>query len=203
MDGSQLVAHAPKRKRLKRETRALVIETARSLFLARGYEDTMIRDVARAADKSTGSVFSNFESKEELFIEVLREEHKKRAEEALEEDHPGLALPDRITQLFCADFAGVGPQFVLLHEYARIAFGPHSSSARRLQADLEEHLDTMLQAMLDGQAPFPRAAAVNLREVLLPLRIEGCHRVLAGVPELQVRQWLRHYVSLILPAVLT
>jgi AcrR family transcriptional regulator len=65
------------RKRLSREesqaqTRARLIETARQLFVERGYGGTSIRDIADGAGYSQGAFYSNFASKEDVLLELLK-----------------------------------------------------------------------------------------------------------------------------------
>ena len=66
----------PKR-RLSREesqaqTRARLVETAQQLFVANGYGATSIRDIAERAGYSQGAFYSNFASKEDVLLELLR-----------------------------------------------------------------------------------------------------------------------------------
>lgn len=60
-----------KRALAKMRTRESLLAAARKLFSERGYEDATVRDIARAADLSTGAVFANFRDKEEMFGEIL------------------------------------------------------------------------------------------------------------------------------------
>jgi AcrR family transcriptional regulator len=55
------------RARKKRQTRALIADTARRLFAERGFDAVTVAQVARAADVSEGTVFNYFPSKEDLF----------------------------------------------------------------------------------------------------------------------------------------
>jgi AcrR family transcriptional regulator len=55
------------RERKKRQTRALITETAHRLFTERGFDAVTVADVARAADVSEGTVFNYFPTKEDLF----------------------------------------------------------------------------------------------------------------------------------------
>jgi len=68
---------SPPKKRLSREesqaqTRARLIDTAQQLFVANGYGGTSIRDIAERAGYSQGAFYSNFSSKEEVLLELLR-----------------------------------------------------------------------------------------------------------------------------------
>ncbi len=69
-----------KAKRLTREqrkdqTRERLIVAARTMFIKKGYADTSVEDVAVAAGYTRGAFYSNFGTKAELLIEVLRREH--------------------------------------------------------------------------------------------------------------------------------
>jgi AcrR family transcriptional regulator len=69
-------AHPPHRppsirETRKAETRARVVEAARTLFASRGYAEATIRDIARQAGVAPGSVFTTFASKAELLQEIV------------------------------------------------------------------------------------------------------------------------------------
>jgi AcrR family transcriptional regulator len=54
----------------KQQTRERLLDTAREIFLARGYAATTLDDIADAADLTKGAVYSNFSSKDDLFLAV-------------------------------------------------------------------------------------------------------------------------------------
>ena len=56
----------------KEYRRQLIIDKAIELFAKKGYADTKIGDIAKAADMSVGLMFHYFESKEKLFEELVR-----------------------------------------------------------------------------------------------------------------------------------
>lgn len=56
----------------KEQRRLLIIDKAIELFAKRGYANTKIGDIAKAADMSVGLMFHYFESKEKLFEELVR-----------------------------------------------------------------------------------------------------------------------------------
>lgn len=56
----------------KEQRRALIIDKAIELFAKKGYAETKIGDIAKAADMSVGLMFHYFESKEKLFEELVR-----------------------------------------------------------------------------------------------------------------------------------
>ena len=53
--------------------RAQLVEVGASAFLARGYDGTSMEDVAQAAGVSRLIVYRNFDSKEQLYREILRQ----------------------------------------------------------------------------------------------------------------------------------
>jgi AcrR family transcriptional regulator len=58
-----------RRERKKAATRQAIAEAALRLFLARGYDQVSIRDIADAADVSTTTVFKHFTGKEALVFD--------------------------------------------------------------------------------------------------------------------------------------
>lgn len=65
------------RRRLTREesraqTRERLINAARHLFVSNGYGGASIRDIADRAGYSQGAFYSNFSSKEDVLLELLR-----------------------------------------------------------------------------------------------------------------------------------
>ena len=56
------------RERKKRQTREAIAQAAMRLFLARGFDDVTVAEVARAADVSEKTVFNYFPAKEDLVL---------------------------------------------------------------------------------------------------------------------------------------
>ena len=76
------------RERKKRQTRALIAETARRLFAERGFDAVTVAEVARAADVSEGTVFNYFPTKEDLFYGGM-EAFEAELVEAVRHRHAG------------------------------------------------------------------------------------------------------------------
>jgi AcrR family transcriptional regulator len=71
-----------KRKRLTREqskdqTRERLIDSARTMFIKKGYVATSVEDIASVAGYTRGAFYSNFDGKAELLIELLRRDHDR------------------------------------------------------------------------------------------------------------------------------
>jgi TetR/AcrR family transcriptional regulator, cholesterol catabolism regulator len=86
------------RQKQKAETRDRVLASARKLFEAQGYSAVTVRMIADDAGVAVGSVFTAFESKDDLLIEIICEDFsalrvKFAARFAAEANQP---LPERI-----------------------------------------------------------------------------------------------------------
>jgi AcrR family transcriptional regulator len=65
----------------KQRTRQRLLAAAKRLVTERGYEAATVRDIASAADLSTGAVFASFSDKADLFNEVILADHAALAEQ--------------------------------------------------------------------------------------------------------------------------
>jgi AcrR family transcriptional regulator len=52
-------------------TKAAVLDAAKQLFIAKGYDATSVEDIARAAHASKGAVYHHFADKQAIFAEVF------------------------------------------------------------------------------------------------------------------------------------
>lgn len=60
-----------KRAQAKFQTRCRIVAAAEQLIMERGFEAATMRDIAAAADVSTGAVFASFTDKHDLFEAVM------------------------------------------------------------------------------------------------------------------------------------
>lgn len=81
-DGAK--ARPTRRALAKQQTRQRLLGAAKRLFAERGYEAATVRDIAAAADLSTGAVFASFADKAELFNEVILADFETMADVARE-----------------------------------------------------------------------------------------------------------------------
>ena len=59
----------------RRNTRQQILQAAYALFLSQGYHGTSMRSIATQAGISLGAIYNHFESKEEIFTELLEAHH--------------------------------------------------------------------------------------------------------------------------------
>jgi AcrR family transcriptional regulator len=62
------------REQRKAETRERLLGAARTVFARRGYAGASVDEIALEAGFSSGALYSNFEGKEDLFVELLKRE---------------------------------------------------------------------------------------------------------------------------------
>ncbi|MGW6502351.1 TetR/AcrR family transcriptional regulator [Nonomuraea angiospora] len=87
------------RERKKRETRQRIADVAMGLFMAKGFDNVTVAEVARAADVSVNTVFNYFSTKEDLFAD-RQEVAVDLAPRVLREREPG----ESVVRAFRRDF---------------------------------------------------------------------------------------------------
>jgi AcrR family transcriptional regulator len=72
------------RAQAKARTRELLLDAAARVFAQKGLAGASVDEIAAAAGYSIGAVYSNFGSKEQLFVELLKERANDRVTRATE-----------------------------------------------------------------------------------------------------------------------
>ena len=60
--------------------RRQIMDGARAVFLSDGFDGASMNDIARAAGVSKGTLYAYFDSKEQLFEALIREDRSQQAE---------------------------------------------------------------------------------------------------------------------------
>jgi AcrR family transcriptional regulator len=97
-----------KRVRLSREesreqTQQRLIDAAQSVIAKKGLAGTSVEDIAAAAGYTRGAFYSNFRSKSDLFIDLLRRDHRQAHDtmsELLVADLAPEQLEQRVIQMY-------------------------------------------------------------------------------------------------------
>ena len=161
------------RQESRLETRTRLLDSAAQLFASGGYEGASVDLVAENAGYSKGAFYSNFESKEAIFLELL-DIHKRREIEALAQllvrDVSGSELVSLIrnTQSEGAsdfDFGLLSAEFQL-QACRDKTFAKTYAKLHRTHVDTMAGLITKLFAKLDRTPPSePR----DLAEIIMAL----------------------------------
>jgi AcrR family transcriptional regulator len=69
--------------------RRQIMDGARTVFLSDGFDGASMNDIARVAGVSKGTLYVYFDSKEQLFETLIREDRKQQAERLVFPGNPG------------------------------------------------------------------------------------------------------------------
>lgn len=150
-------APVPRSQARTRLARAAVVESARTLFLERGYGATTVEAVSRRADVPPATVYRLFASKPGILKAVIDQAIVGDAEEvAMGERSPVRALldepdPRRKLEGFVALVVQVNDRIGPLYRILTSAAGS--------DADAAAHLDALAQQRHEGQRAFARSLA--------------------------------------------
>ena len=163
---AQPIGERKKTRRLTREekkalTRSQLLEASKEVFLRRGFHRAGLEEVAEEAGFSRGAVYSNFESKDDLFLALLDERIERRMQQ-LRQAAAGLKtledLARRDARRWTATM-GQEPEWRLL----LMEFWTHAARDPRLRRELAARHARQLEAA----AKVLEEAAAGLGETLL------------------------------------
>ena len=105
-----------KREQKKQQTRGAILDAAISLFTAKGYGDTTIADLARAAGVGKGTIYSYFQGKSSIFLTFLEEQLEVFSAAIKETDSHSMPLLEQLVAVYREEF-----RFILRYpEFGRI-----------------------------------------------------------------------------------
>ena len=64
------------REQSRHQTRQRLLDAAQSIFLSKGFVAASVEDIAEQAGYTRGAFYSNFGSKSELFLQLLKRDHE-------------------------------------------------------------------------------------------------------------------------------
>ena len=164
MDAEESQAHTPRGS----ETRALILETALTLFREKGYEETTMRAIAEQANVALGNAYYYFKSKEHLiqaFYGRTHQEHMAACVPLLSKERD---LKKRLLVVMSTKLETLEPY----HQFAGVLFRTAADPASPLNPFSSESLPVRREAtelfasVLDGSRvavpPDLRARLPNL-----------------------------------------
>ena len=173
------------------ERRQELLDTAMRLFVERGVEEVSIRDIAEAADVTPGLIYHYFDSKTELFNEVLDSYASQCAEVDIRIlDDPALSFTEKIDALLDAIAREEHrPYHEFFHKTGNRAF--HDQLSRRMCDLIRPHL---AQALI--VEAYRRGAELSSAETLADFVTHGLINVLSDpdTPDPKVLEHVRGYV---------
>ena len=161
------------RQESRLETRTRLLESAAQLFARGGYEGASVDLIAESAGYSKGAFYSNFESKEAIFMELL-DAHKRREIDALAQllaqDVPASELVSLIRnsesgRVSDFDFGLLSAEFQL-QACRDKTFAKTYAKLHRTHVDTMAGLISKLFAKLDRTAP---STPKDLADIIMAL----------------------------------
>jgi AcrR family transcriptional regulator len=155
-------------RRTRREaTRNRVLNSARELFETLGYEGTTIREIARHAEVSVGSVFTTFASKGEILSQVMQDRLDSLYAE-LDRVMPHLrgSTADRLRSMFAIHFAFEAQRMRLFLAHIAAAYDWTNSPNARPYGNTPRLQEIIRECLQKGVEAGDVAAGTDLQEVI-------------------------------------
>lgn len=179
-------AAAPTRKRLSRSERyELILQRAVEVFGTRGYHNVSMDDIAEAAGVSKALVYQHFESKDDLYMEVMRIYQERIAETVLPAWSQDLPQQERFWRGFVAFF-----QFV---EANRDAWGVLNRDAVEIDNMMVRGIHTLNVQMAEMIAEvFKKDLGERESDPLLTQYALAAGHAVVGACHALADYWLEH-----------
>ncbi|MER5323329.1 TetR family transcriptional regulator [Streptosporangium roseum] len=174
------------RERKKRETRLRISDVATGLFMARGFDNVTVAEVARAADVSVNTVFNYFPAKEDLLLD-RQDEVVELLGKVMRERRPGEGAVEALRRDFL-DALDTGDWRYGFHEggdaFPRM-ISASPALASRLREMNELRVEALARTLADetGADPgdlVPALVAGQICATLHTLTTYAVRRMLAG-----------------------
>lgn len=151
-------------------SRQRMLETAREHFLARSYRRATLREIARDAQVTTGSLYHHFSGKDELFVEVCMEgmRHLLGRLNAAAEATAGRPIDERSIALFDAYVSFYIEERGYFELINRLQ--THREQLN-IDSDLADRVEQASQKIVDEMVKLVRQAAPGLSEAETKQRV--------------------------------
>ena len=158
---------ATPRQSQKEATRQRVLDAARDLFDTHGYQGTTIREIAKRAQVSVGSVFTTFASKGEILSEVMQTRLDPLYAE-IDRVMPHLrgSTADRLRMMFAIHFEFEARHVRLFMSHIAAAYDWTLTEGARPYGRNARLQDAIHEALLKGQADGDVRTDIDLQEVI-------------------------------------
>jgi AcrR family transcriptional regulator len=164
------------RAEAKARTRALLLDAAAHTFARKGFAAASVEEIAEAAGFSVGALYSNFKSKEQLFIELMATRSSGKIAEAAQIVGDGHAWGDgnamqalgRLLAKSADEDADVAPLQAEFWLYAVRNRAALDTLAEQLRGQ-RDGLNTLVESVLERRGGSARARADAVATVVRAL----------------------------------
>jgi AcrR family transcriptional regulator len=194
---------ADRKKRERESRRSLILQTAERLFLRDGFQAVTVEQIAREAELAKGSIYLHFQSKEELYVELLLGEidaFYNRIAFLKDEKTPVAVRLNRFTEIYLDLFLGNRELFRLMMNYQlypeRLSLSQdvmlHLRQSMKRNVTLVE--DMFNQGITVGEFMAPYTPSVLRKAFWGMLNGIICHYLYA-LPEIKGNEMIRSIVK--------
>lgn len=150
----------------REEIRATLLREAKRLFEANGFEQTTIRDIAKASGIATGTLFNYFEDKQALLFEALWRDLEQVKRQCLAQlPGPEAALPELFEHVAMSFYGYYAQRPALSRELLKQSLLATGAPAARFEAQLNEVAQALIEAIsarIEGGELNARTSAPQL-----------------------------------------
>ena len=177
----------------KQRTRQRLLAAARKLISERGYDAATVRDIAAAADLSTGAVFASFSDKAELFNEVILCDYARLLERMNALSACDNSTRATLVKLLAAAYAFHAEERSLVQAAISYSWSRSPAAERQAREGLRAILARLEQVLRDGIQSGELAATLDaglIAEMLWDSYIANWRRAIYegwGVEALEAR----------------
>jgi AcrR family transcriptional regulator len=183
MRAEMTVKTANKHELRTRETRALLLQAAETIFVRDGYEGAELGEIAALAGRTKGAIYAQFKSKEDIFLALIEDRsncHRARMQKILAKS-PTVDGNIAALRSFYLERAEDQAWSLLLLEFKLFAMR-HPESKKRLQRlyagmisrNDEDRLVGIIGAGAKGKDAISRVVAIqSLQPVISALVLEA------------------------------
>jgi AcrR family transcriptional regulator len=165
----------------KQRTRQRLLAAARKLISERGYDAATVRDIAAAADLSTGAVFASFNDKAELFNEVILADYAALLDRMSGLTHCDNSTRATLLKLLAAAYAFHAEELSLVQAAIGFSWVRDAAAERRGRDGVRLILTRLEQVLREGVKSGELSATLDvalIAEMLWDSYVANCRRAI-------------------------
>lgn len=128
-----------------------IVEAGRKLFARQGFHATGMRDIAKLAQVSIGSLYHYFRSKDALFLAVVRRAFEERLSQARELMGQGLPASEILRQVLTTYFAELAKEPETAQLLSRVWVPEDPTLWKKLSGMVEEYAQAIAALLAEAQ----------------------------------------------------
>ncbi|HWQ57475.1 MAG TPA: TetR/AcrR family transcriptional regulator [Clostridia bacterium] len=151
------------------DKKTLIYTCAKALFSEKGFKDTNVADITKAAGMAVGTFYNYYPSKEKIFMDIFLEENgrlKKRCLNALDLSQSPLAV---VRQMLALNYEGTRENPILREWYNKFVFEKLQQAFREENgmSTVDFLYDSFLELVVLWQEQGKMRRDIDAREIMM------------------------------------